>query len=169
MEDLSHQIKNQRTIKTIAWNIIVIAFFGLVLGISGIIIYLRSHTDFQAIPENTLAHFFNPRLYLYQSIAQLVLNILLMWSSFHVLGYSEKWRKILIYGSIAAILFLIILPIININSIPNVDTNLETWGDAKTTIVTWSFIVSYCVASFFVWVIVKLSSENVKPLFIKTR
>lgn len=165
MEDLLSQIKGQRTISMFTWNIIIIASFGLMLGLIGIALFLRKHMNFQSLPTDSLSNFFNPRLYLFPSIYQIFMSILLILSSIYVLKYYERWRKILVYGLIAEVLFLIITPIINISNVPNVDTNLGIWDNAKTRIVIWSIIISYCLAFFFALVVRKFSRGSIKKLF----
>lgn len=168
MKEILSQLKNQRSVKTFAWNIIVVASLAIIYGLIGITLYLLfmgNHIDFQTVPLNSLSSFLNPRLYFLQSIIQIIISLLLILCSKNVLRYYEKWRKALIIVMIITILFLIIIPIINIHNIPNIDTALESWGNAKIRIVTWSITTSLCLGGFFCIAIIRLSEENVKRLF----
>ncbi len=163
MEETLQLIKDQRAVKTFTWNIIVLSFLGFIFGLIGIAVFLKSQINLHSVPQDSLANFLNPRLYLFQSILQIIIGIILVMSSFYVLKLSEKWRKILIVGLIIEILFLLIIPVINTGHIPNVDTRLQEWGSAKTRIVLWSFIISYCIAGFYILSLIKFT--RVRYLF----
>jgi len=173
MEGALNQVKNQRSVKSFSFNIIIISVAGFVLGFLGIVWYLlklrSAYPEMSSLPLNGLVQFMNPGNYIIQSLFQIGISIVLIYSSYYVLKYSEKWRKILVYGLIASSLFLIIAPFFNTGNIPNLDlpTN-EIWGGAKVKIVTWLFLTTYLTAGYFVLIALKLSREEIKKLFRRT-
>jgi len=168
MEQLLAQIKVKRTIQMFTWNIIIIASFALILGLLGTVMSIRMflvRAQFQPLPTDGLFSFFNPGLYLFPSVYHIAMSILLILASVYVLRYNERWRKILLAALIIEVLFLVITPVLNISKIPNLDTALGTWGNAKTRLVIWSVIISYCLAFFFAIAAMKFSRGSVKQLF----
>lgn len=169
MEEKAKLIKNQRTVKSFSWNIIFISFLGLVFGLTGVSTYIsRLGTPYLDLPSSSvsdLAKFFNPKYYIVQSVITIIISSVLILSSYFVLKYYKKWHTILIYGLIAAGIFLIITPIFTAANFPNLDTTLEIWGSAKIKIVTWLFLISYLMAGYFIIAVLKLSREEVKQLF----
>lgn len=163
MEETLHHIRDERAVRTYSWNIIILSSLGFLFGLFGIAVYLRNPVNFSTVTRDSLANFFNPRLYFTQSIIQIIIGAILITASVYTIKHSEKWRKVLIAGLILEILFLLVTPVINSGYIPNVDTKLQEWGSAKTRIVLWSFIISYCLAGFYI--LSALKFLKVKYLF----
>lgn len=164
MENKVSQIRCHRTVSSFSWNIIIISTFGMLFALTGLgLTYITRHIEFPKI--NGLSFFLNPKLYLIPSIFQIPISGLLLFSSILVLKGSEKGRKFLIFGLIAAILFLIIIPIITINHIPNLETASEAWGFGKISIVSCHFFFSLSIAVYFLIALIKLSRIEIKQLF----
>jgi len=164
MENKVSQIRYHRTVSTYSWNIIIISAFGLLFALAGIgLTYMTRHIEFPRV--NGLSFFLNPKLYFIPSIFQIPISGVLLISSILVLKGSDKGRKLLIFGLIAAILFLIIIPIITINHIPNLETASATWGFGKTSMVSCHFFFSLSIAIYFLVALMKLSRDEIKQLF----
>ncbi len=169
MKDLIRKLKYQRSIKSYSINIIVISSFGFVWALLGIIwFFVKLDSPYMNLPEtdiHSIANLFNPKYYLIQSIFMIAIAALLIISSYNVLKYSARWKRVLQYALVAQIVFLIVAPILNIDRIPNLDTNMEIWGPAKTKIAIWSVEVSYLIAVYYLFALLKFSQEGVKRLF----
>lgn len=113
----------------------------------------------------------NYNLYFIQSVFELLLFTLILISSIFVLKSRNKWRKALIYGLIVSTVFLIVSPIINYMNFPMVNIKMMDINEskmmniAKTSILIWSFTRSVIISVFFIYVIIKMSKEEIKLLF----
>ena len=173
MEETFNLVKNQRSVKSFSWNIIILSFTGFILGLFGIVWYLfkirTTYLDMSSVSLNSLVQLFNPANYIIQSIFQIGISVMFMFSAYYVLEYSEKWRKRLVYGLIVSSLFLILAPIFSLNNIPNLDVPTdEIWGGGKIKMVSWVFLTTYLTAGYFIIAALKLSREEIKKLFRQT-
>lgn len=160
------KIKYERKIKSIILSIIIISVLGLILSIMGLLMYLNTSIDTNTISKNSLANIYNPNNYLVQSYLQLVLSIILIYSSYHVWKNSDLWRKIFVVELYLAALFLFIMPWFNISNITNLGTQQQTWGDAKIRLVFWLIFTTYTVGIFFIYSAIYFSKEKIKQNFI---
>jgi hypothetical protein len=164
MKNKMSQIRNHRTVKSFSWNVIIIAAFGFLFGLAGIVMtYITRHIDFPRI--DGLSFFLKPQLYFIPSIFQIPISSILLISSILVLKGSDKGRKLLIYGLITAILFLIIIPVITISHIPNLETSSKTWGFGKISMVSCHFFFSLSIAIYFFIAMMKFSKDEIRQLF----
>jgi hypothetical protein len=102
----------------------------------------------------------NFTLYFIQNAVELLLCVVVYVSAVYVLKFNNVWRQVLIYGLITSIIFLIMSPIITYY---NVHSIIE--GFPKISRLIWSYIWSIIFSAFFIFVIMKLSKEEVKLLF----
>ncbi|MEW6654748.1 MAG: hypothetical protein AB1394_14950, partial [Bacteroidota bacterium] len=110
-------------------------------------------------------------LYFIQSATELLLCIIVFVAATFVLKYKNLWRKVLVYGLIASILFLMVSPLVNYYNflpvsikIPGINEN-SMMSVAKTSILVWSYTWSIIISAFFIYIIMKLSKEEIKLLF----
>ncbi len=172
MGTIVSQEKNQKVVKIISWLLIVVS--ALVLFRS--LFALQGYTAM--ITMQSITKKFNPSvginftLFFVQNAVELLLCIVLFVSATFVLKYRNQWRKVLVYGLIASIIFLMVSPIINYNNMPalkmasNGGIEKEMMNVAKTSILIWSYFWSIVLSTFFIVVIQKFSKEEVKLLFI---
>lgn len=165
------QEKNQKFVKILAWILIVLSALVLLKSIFALQGYSAMIT-MQSITKN-----FNPpiginfTLYFIQSAIELLICVVIFVSATYVLKFRNQWRKMLLYGLIASIIFLLVSPIINYYNMPNVSVKMpginenEMMSVAKTTILVWSYTWSIIISALFIYVIMKLSKEEIKLLF----
>ncbi|MFA5804959.1 MAG: hypothetical protein WC879_09960 [Melioribacteraceae bacterium] len=160
METLVLQKKNQEVVNIFSWVLIVISAFVLLRSI----LFLNGYSSMikmQLITKN-----FDPpvginfTLYFIQSGLELLLSIVVFVSATFVLKYSNRWRKVLVYGLIISIIFLMVSPIISYYNIDNVIVGVD-----KIPRLIWRYSLSIILSTFFIFVIIKLSKEEVKLLF----
>ena len=168
---VSQEEKNKELVKILSWILIVISALVLL----GSIFLLRGYSamiTMQSITKN-----FDPpveinfTLYFIQNAIKLLLCAVVFVSAAYVLVFRNFWRKILFYGLIASVIFLIVSPIIDYYNLPTITINLmpgverEKMYVSKTSLLIWSYAWSIIFSAFFVYVILKLSREEVKLLF----
>jgi len=169
METSVSQEKNQQLVKTFSWILIAISVFVLL----GSLLFHRGYSSIitlQGITKN-----FDPpiginfTLYFIQNAIELLLCIIVYISATFVLKYDDTWRKILLYGLIASIIFLLISPIINYYNMPTLTIKqpggVSYISISKTTALIWSYAWSIIFSAFFIFVIVKFSKKEIKQLF----
>ncbi|GBD90441.1 hypothetical protein BMS3Abin04_01158 [bacterium BMS3Abin04] len=171
MDDLNQINREQKYVQIFSWILIVgsiLIFLKALLALNG----YAGMINMQQLSKN-----FNPSiqmnftLYFVLSGIELLLSILIFISAVFVLKYSDLWRRILIYGLILAILYLVIFPILYYNNFMMRDTMMikgmekEMLKLAKSSFLIWSYFWSVIVSIFFVFVIKKLSNEKTKELF----
>lgn len=161
MESLVLQKKNQEAVSIFSWILIVISTFVLFRSI----LFLNGYSSMikmQLITKN-----FNPpiginfTLYFIQNAVELLLCVLVYVSAVYVLKFNNVWRQVLVYGLITSIIFLMVSPIISYYNIDNVIVGVD-----KIPRLIWRYSLSIILSAFFIFVIIKLSKEEVKLLFI---
>lgn len=171
MEVVVLQEKNQKLIKALSWILIFVSAIVLLRSIFTLQ-GLSTMVTLQGITKN-----FNPPVelnftpYIIKSAIELLLCIVVFVSATYVLKFNKVWRQILVYSLIASIIFLIISPLITyynptflkIDSFRN--TEKGTMNVVKTSMLIWSYTWSIAFSIFFVYVIMKLSQEEVRVLF----
>ena len=103
----------------------------------------------------------NFTLYFIQNAVELLLCVLVYVSAVYVLKFNNVWRQVLVYGLITSIIFLMVSPIISYYNIDNVIVGVD-----KIPRLIWRYSLSIILSAFFIFVIIKLSKEEVKLLFI---
>jgi protein-S-isoprenylcysteine O-methyltransferase Ste14 len=160
METLVSQEKNQKLVKALSWILIFVSAIVLLRSIFFSQGYSAMIT-MQGITKN-----FDPpiginfSLYFIQNAVELLLCMVVYVSAVHVLNFNKKWRQVLVYSLIASIIFLIMSPIITYYNVHSIIV-----GFPKTSRLIWSYIWSIILSAFFIFVIMKLSKEEVKLLF----
>ncbi len=160
METAVSQEKNHKLIKALSWILIFVSAIVLLRSIFFSQGYSAMIT-MQGITKN-----FNPpiginfSLYFIQNAVELLLCMVVYVSAVHVLNFNKKWRQVLVYSLIASIIFLIMSPIITYYNVHSIIS-----GFPKTSRLIWSYIWSIILSAFFIFVIMKLSKEEVKLLF----
>lgn len=160
METVVLQNNNRDTIKVFSWILIVISTIGLLSSLFVSNGY-SSMITMQSITKN-----FDPpiginfTLYFIQNAVGILLCVVVFISAAFVLKYNNRWRKMLVYGLIISIIFLMISPIINYYNIDNVLVGVN-----KIQRLIGYYFLSIILSAFFIYVIIKLSKQEVKLLF----
>jgi len=171
VEEIIVQQKNQQLVKVLSWVLIVLS--ALVL--------LRSVFTLQSLSTMVkmkgITKSFNPPVelnfapHIIQSSIEFLLCVVIFVSATYVLKFRKVWKQILIYGLIASIIFLIVSPLINyynptflkIESINGAER--EMMNVVTRSMLMWSYTWSILFSILFVYIILKLSREEIKILF----
>jgi len=171
MNELNQISKEQKYVKIFVWILIVgsvLIFLKALLALNG----YAGMINMQQLSKN-----FDPpiqmnfTLYFVLSGIELLLSIIIFVSAVFVLKYSDLWRKVLIYGLILSVLYLVISPIIYYNNFLMRDTIMLRGMEknmlslAKSSFLIWSYFWSVVISIFLVVVIKKLSDQKTKELF----
>ena len=160
MEAVVSQEKNQKLVKTLSWILIFVSAIVLLRSI------FFSHGYSAMITMQGITKNFNPpiginfTLYFVQNAVELLLCAVVYISAVYVLKFNNMWRQVLVYGLIASIIFLIVSPVINYYNVHSIIT-----GFPKTSRLIWSYIWSIILSAFFIFIIMKLSKEEVRLMF----
>ena len=160
MEALVLEEKNQKLVKVLSWILIVVSALVLLKSI------FFSHGYSAMITMQGITKNFDPpiginfTLYFIQNAVELLLCMVVYVSAVHVLNFNKKWRQVLVYGLIASIIFLIMSPIITYYNVHSIIT-----GFPKTSRLIWYYFWSMILLAFLIYVIMKLSKEEVRLLF----
>lgn len=171
METLVLQEKNRKVIKIFSWILIIISTIVLLGDLSAsnglsAMITLQSITKKFDPPVQI-----NFTLYFTQYAVGLLLCVVIFISATFVLKFRERWRKVLVYGLITAIIFLMISPIINYYNYPVVKVASPSsipkhWIYlSKASILIRSYFWSIVLSAFFIVVIMRFSKKEVTLLF----
>ncbi len=172
MEDINLIEKTQKNIKILTWILIIGSALILlsalfIFGGYSNMIYLQSATKNFDPPINI-----NFTLYFILNAIKLLLSIVIFLSAIFVLKYKDNWRKILVYTLSAAILYLLISPIVNYLYFPMLDLVAPTEGTAqvmlnmaKTSMLIFSYIWSFVFIAFFIYAIKRMTNMEVLKLF----
>jgi len=178
MENLTPIEKTQKNIKILTWILLVgsglILLWSLFMSVGFInMIHLKNITKNFDPPIQI-----NFTLYFILTAIKLLLSILIFLSSIFVLKYNDNWRKVLIYVLFAAILFLLIAPIVNYFNFPMQNfvapkgmgkemlMEKEMLNMAKSSMLIFSYILSFVIIAFNVYAIKKMTNKEVVKLFI---
>jgi len=154
------QEKNQKLVKAMSWILIFVSVIVLLKSI------FFSHGYSAMITMQGITKNFDPpiginfSLYFIQNAVELLLCVVVYVSTVYVLNFNNKWRQVLVYSLIASIIFLLVSPIITYYNIHSIIT-----GFLKTSRLIWSYVWSIILSAFFIFVILKLSKEEVRLLF----
>lgn len=157
------QERNQKLIKTLSWILILVSAFVLLKSI------FFAHGYSAMITMQGITKKFDPpiginfTLYFIQKAVELLLCSVVYVSAVYVLKFNNKWRQVLVYSLIASVIFLIMSPIFTYYNIQN---GIEEFP--KTSRLLWSYVWSMILLAFLVYVITKLSQEEVRLLFKQT-
>lgn len=160
MEAAALEKKNQELVKILSWILIIISTLVLLRSI------FFSHGYSSMITMNLVTKNFDPplginfTLYFVQNAIELLLCVVVFVPATFVLKYSDRWRKVLVYGLVVFIIFLMVSPIISYYNIDNVIVGVD-----KIPRLIWRYSLSIILSAFFVFVIIKLSKEEIKLLF----
>ncbi len=160
MEGVVSQEKNQKLIRTLSWILIFVSAIVLLKSI----FFSRGYSAM--IVMYGITKKFDPpiginfTLYFIQKAVELLLCVVVYVSAVYVLKFNNKWRQVLVYSLIVSIIFLIMSPIFTYY---NVHNGIEEFP--KTSRLIWSYVWSMILLAFLVYVIMKLSQDEVKALF----
>ncbi|MDF1612672.1 hypothetical protein [Stygiobacter electus] len=171
MEIEATKEKNLKLVKVLSWILIILSAFFILRSFASLRGYIAM-INMESITKNFNSSIkINYNLYFIQSVFELLLFTLILISSIFVLKSRNKWRKALIYGLIVSTVFFIVSPIINYMNFPMVNIKMMDINEskmmniAKTSILIWSFTRSVIISVFFIYVIIKMSKEEIKLLF----
>ncbi|MDQ7815573.1 MAG: hypothetical protein RDU14_00945 [Melioribacteraceae bacterium] len=171
MEEVVNQAKNQKLVKILSWILIVASVLVLLKEVFLTQGYLAMFNMEQITKNFDPPIEINFTLYYIQSAIEFLLCIVVFVSATFVLKYKNFWRKVLVYGLIASIIFLFVSPLIDFYNFPTVKikgiggVEREFMEVPRITIFLWSFTWSIIFSIFFIYVIYKLSKPEVKLLF----
>jgi hypothetical protein len=171
VEEIIIQQKNQKLVKVLSWVLIVLSALVLIRSVFTLQ-SLSTVVTIKGITKN-----FNPPVelnfapFIIQSAIEILLCVVIFVSATYVLKFRKVWKQILIYSLIASIIFLIVSPLINYfnPTFLKVDgfnsAEKEMMNIVKGARLMWSYTWSILFSIFFVYVILKLSREEIKILF----
>ena len=172
METLVSQEKNQKLVKVLSWILIIITTLLIVRNIFGLFFYSYIIKQLSHYPDSpSHAATINYAIFLIENAIELVICSVLFVSSIFVLKFSNTWRKVIVYGLITAIIYLIVFPLINyynsqsLLSIPNKTFGKEIFSVSLTSLLIRSYAISILLFGFFAFLIAKLSKNEIKLLF----
>ncbi len=160
MEAIVSQEKNQKLVKALSWILILVSAIVLLKSI------FLAHGYSAMVTMQGITKNFDPpiginfTLYFIQNAGELLLCMVVYVSSVHVLNFNSKWRQVLVYSLIASIIFLLVSPIITYYNVNSIIVDFP-----KTSRLIWSYVWSIILSAFFIFVIMKLSKEEVRLLF----
>jgi len=172
MEDSNTFEKTQKNIKILTWillvgsGLILLSSLFMVVGFTNMIHLQNLTKDF-----NPPVHI-NYTSYFILNAIKLLLSILIFLSSIFVLKYNDNWRKVLVYTLLASILYLLVSPIVHYVYFPMQDLASpkgmegEMVNMARTSMLAFSYILSFVLIAFVVYTIKRLTNKEVLKLFI---
>jgi len=172
MDNLNPIEKTQKNIKILTWillvgaGLILLSSLFMVVGFTNMI-HLQNLTKNFDPPVQI-----NYTMYFILNAIKLLLSILIFLSSIFVLKYNDNWRKVLVYTLLASILYLLISPMVNYvyfpiqDLVPPKGLEGEMVNMARTSMLAFSYILSFVIIAFFVYAIKKMTNKEVLKLFI---
>ena len=120
MEEVVNQAKNQKLVKILSWILIVASVLVLLKEVFLTQGYLAMFNMEQITKNFDPPIEINFTLYYIKSGIEFLLCIVVFVSATFVLKYKNFWRKVLVYGLIASIIFLFVSPLIDFYNFPTV-------------------------------------------------
>ena len=167
------QEKKQEFVKVLSWILLIVSalFLSLNVFISKGYSAMLSVLGISKLYNPPLEINFNLYLFVAQFVIEMLLCVVVFISATYVLKYNNMWRKVLVYALIVSIIFLFVSPIVNYYNWPLVNIEYFSESDqmivnaSKTSRLIWSYVGSLVLASFFSYVIMKLSKKEIKEIF----
>lgn len=171
MEELIVNGKNKKLIKMFAWILIVLSAILFIRSLFALFFY--SYAINQLSPSEHPYHFVKPyySVYIIEYAIESIICVFILVSSMFVLKLKNNWRKVIIYILSVAILYLIVYPIVNyynhlsLQTIANKLSEINLHNAFTESFSMWYYILPVLLAVFYVYVIIKLSREEIKILF----
>lgn len=170
MEELVNEEKNKKLIKTIGWILIFIS----VLVLFKNAVFPSEYSD--KITQMRISKNFVPPLeidytiFFIQRGIEIILCLVIYLSAAFVLKFNKTSRTALIYSLSAAIIYLVIYPLVNYY-FPSIAVELFSERDQvivnelRNSKLIWSYAWSVLLTAFFIYTIRTLSKDEIKLLF----
>jgi len=171
MDTLTQFDKEKKHVTILSWILII----GSALILLKTLLLINGYSSMIKLQSAT--NDFNPpvqinfTLYFISNAIELLLSIIVFVAAVFVLQYKNLWRKVLITGLIASIVFLLVSPIINFSAFqfPHMvmmkGMDRMMLSSVKTSMLIWSYFWSIVMTIFFIFVIKTLSKKEVQKLF----
>lgn len=170
MEVLVTEEKNKKLIKTIGWILFLISVFVLLKNS----VFPSEYSD--KLTRMKIVENFDPparidyTIFFLQRGLEVVFCLVVYLSAAFVLKFNKSSRKVVVYSLGAAIIYLVIYPLVNYY-FPPIDVELYSERDQaivnelRRSKLIWSYVWSVLLSAFCIYTIRKLSNEEVKLLF----
>lgn len=170
MEELTIEEKNKKLIKTIGWILIFISVLVLLKNS----VFPSEYSD--KITQMRITEKYDPptdidyTIFFIQRGIEIILCLAIYLSAAFVIKFNKSSRKPLIYSLSAAIIYLVIYPLVNYYFPP---IAFELFNERDQAIVNelrnskliWSYAWSVLLTAFFIYTIRILSKAEIKLLF----
>lgn len=170
MGELTVEEKHKKLIKTIGWILISISVFVLLKNS----VFPSEYSD--KLTRMKIVENFDPparidyTIFFLQRGLEVILCLAIYLTAAFLVKFNKTSRKMLIYFLSAAIIYLVIYPLVNYY-FPPVD--IEMYREQDRVIISelwkseliWSYVWSVLLSAFFIYTIHKLSKEEIKLLF----
>lgn len=170
MEELTVEEKNRKLVKTIGWILILISVFVLLKNS----VFPSEYSD-RIIQMKMVKNFDPPAnidytIFFLQRGIEIILCLAIYLSAAYVLKLNKTFRRALIYLLSAAIIYLVIYPLVNYY-FPPID--VELYNERDQTIINelrkskliWSYVWSILLTTFFIYAIRTLLKKEIELLF----
>lgn len=170
MEGLTVEEKNKKLIKTIGWILILISVFVLLKNS----VFPSEYSD--RLTQMKISKNFDPpanidyTIFFVQRGIEIILCLGIYLSAAYVLKLNNTSRRALIYFLSAAIIYLVIYPLVNYY-FPPIDVELYNEKDQaivnelRKSKLIWSYVWSVLLTVFFIYAIRTLLKKEIKLLF----
>lgn len=170
MEELTVEEKNRKLVKTIGWILILISILVLLKNS----VFQSEYSD--RLTQMKISENFNPpanidyTIFFIQRGIEIIFCLAIYLSAAYVLKLNKTFRRALIYLLSAAIIYLVIYPLVNYYFPP---INVELYNERDQTIINelrkskliWSYVWSILLTTFFIYAIRTLLKKEIELLF----
>ncbi len=170
MEENIVTVKNQKTVKTFTWIILIASGLVFVAAMFGMFTSSFLNSIMASTKIASSVHL-NATAILILDFWRMLISGYIILSAVFVLQYREVWRRQIIAGLILAILYMIISPIVTYYSFPQINfagsdsMQAGIMDAAKTAGMLFQYFWAVAWSVFFIVAIFKYNNKEIKELF----